>query len=79
MFGLGLGLGIHQNRFGGVGYSNLWYGVKINTSASTYDAERIGSPTLHKMLPWHNKWRRCILKDDGTVNYYLHQNNSLLK
>ena len=79
MFGLGLGLGLHQNRFGGVGYSNLWYGVKINTAASTYDAERIGSPTLHKMLPWHNKWRRCILKDDGTVNYYLHQNNSLLK
>ena len=79
MFGLGLGLGLHQSRFGGAGYSNLWYGVKINTTASTYDAERIGSDTLHRMLPWHNKWRRCILKDDGTVNYYLDQNNSLLK
>lgn len=79
MFGLGLGLGLHQSRFGGAGYSNLWYGVKINTTASTYDAERIGSDTLHRMLPWHNKWRRCVLKDDGTVNYYLDQNNSLLK
>ena len=38
MFGLGLGLGLHQSRFGGAGYSNLWYGVKINTTASTYDA-----------------------------------------
>ena len=79
MFGLGLGLGIHQNRFSGAGYGNLWYGVKINTLASTYDAERIGSILLHKSLSWHNKWRRCILKDDGTVNYYLHRNNSLLK
>ena len=79
MFGLGLGLGLHQSRFGGAGYSNLWYGVKINTTIASYDAERIGSDTLHRQLPWHNKWRRCVLKDDGTVNYYLNSNNSLLK
>lgn len=78
MLGLGLGLGFGGGR--ATGYmNNLWHGVRINTTASTYDAERIGSTSMHKYLPWHNKWRRCLLLDNGTVNYYLDPNNSLLK
>ena len=60
-------------------YTPLWYGVKIDTTASTYNAIRIGNMQAHKDLPWHNKWRRCLLNDDGIVNYYLDPNNSLLK
>lgn len=60
-------------------------GVSWDSSNDTY--ERLG--TLKGMatgisagnnnLPIHSRMKRCVLNDDGTVNYYLDANNSALK
>lgn len=57
----------------------LAYGVRIDPSIADPKLERIGNMDLHRSLPIQNKMRRCLLLDDGTVNYYLDPNNSLLK
>ena len=57
----------------------LAYGVRIDPSIADPKLERIGNMDLHRSLPIQNKMRRCLLLDDGTVNYYLNPNNSLLK
>ena len=57
----------------------LAYGVRIDQSIADPKLERIGNMSLHRQLPIQNKMRRCLLLDDGTVNYYLDPNNSLLK
>lgn len=66
-------------------FMNTSYGVAWNEETDTY--YRLGTiaslPVSHKpndsLLTVHSKIRRCILKDDGIVNYYLHPVNSLLK
>lgn len=57
----------------------LAYGVRIDQSVADPKLERIGNMDLHRSLPIQNKMKRCLLLDDGTVNYYLDPNNSLLK
>lgn len=57
----------------------LAYGVRIDPSIADPKLERIGNMDLHRSLPIQNKMRRCLLLDNGTVNYYLDLNNSLLK
>lgn len=57
----------------------LAYGVRIDQSVADPKLERIGNMDLHRSLPIQSKMRRCLLLDDGTVNYYLDPNNSLLK
>ena len=57
----------------------LAYGVRIDPSIADPKLERIGNMDLHRSLPIQNKMKRCLLLDDGTVNYYLDPNNSLLK
>ena len=57
----------------------LAYGVRIDQSVADPKLERIGNMSLHRQLPIQSKMRRCLLLDDGTVNYYLDPNNSLLK
>lgn len=59
--------------------STKWYGVEWDTTVQNPSATRIGDMSLHKSLPIHSGMRRCLLLDDGTVNYYLDANNSLLK
>ena len=57
----------------------LWaYGVKWTQGQSSATLERIGSPNMHKTLPCH-KTRGCLVKDDGTINYYLHDSTDFLK
>ena len=52
--------------------SQMWYGVRINEANSSPDLERIGNfMGLHALLPVQNNMKACLLKDDGTVNYYL--------
>lgn len=58
---------------------DLFYGIEIDTSVADSTLVRIGNPLLHKTLPVHSGMRRCLLKDDGTVNYYLHPNDSTKK
>ena len=58
---------------------NLVYGVRHNYTNASPILERTGNMSLHKSLPIQSKMKRCVVRDDGTVNYYLHPNNSTLK
>jgi hypothetical protein len=58
---------------------NYYYGVEIDTVVANPKLTRIGRPELHVSLPIQSRMRRCLLKDDGTVNYYLHANDSALR
>lgn len=55
------------------------YGVRIDNAVSNPAMTRIGNPVLHQSLPIQSLMRRCLLKADGTVNYYLDANDSTLK
>src|SRR5690606_29330197 len=41
--------------------------------------QRIGNMAKHASLPVQSGFRRCLLNDDGTVNYYLDADDSTLK
>ena len=56
-----------------------YYGVEWDTSVANPEITRIGEMTLHASLPIQSGMRRCLLKDDGTVNYYLHATDSTKK
>lgn len=56
-----------------------WYGVEIDTTVTNTALTRIGSPELHRSLPVQCGMRRCLLLDDGSVNYYLHPSDSRYK
>lgn len=58
---------------------DYYYGVEWDVTVSNTVLTRIGKPQLHVDLPCQNQMRRCILTDDGTVNYYLHANDSTLR
>ena len=58
---------------------NLYYGVQIDENIASPVLFRIGNLQLHRTLPIQSKMRRCLLKDDGTVNYYLDANDSTKK
>lgn len=58
---------------------NSIYGVRIDNAVSNPILTRLGSSILHQTLPIQSLMRRCLLKADGTVNYYLDANNSTLK
>lgn len=55
---------------------DYWYGIEWDVTVSNPHPTRIGKDELHKSLPLQNLMRGCVLKDDGTVNYYLHANDS---
>jgi hypothetical protein len=52
------------------------YGVVINSNIASSYLRRIGNTDKHRALPIQSRMRRCLLRDDGTVNYYLHPNDS---
>lgn len=64
---------------------NQWYGVKIAKGSVSSESQRVtringdGAASLHASLPIQSAMKRCILKDDGTVNYYLHYADSTKK
>jgi hypothetical protein len=47
------------------------YGVLLDNNFSSPIVTRVGNIDLHKTLPIQSGMRGCVLKDDGTVNYYL--------
>jgi len=71
---LGLGVGIPFKR-GGISYwATRWYGIEINEANFSPDVTRIAGVdgmTNHATLPVQSLMKGCLLKDDGTVNYYL--------
>ncbi len=56
-----------------------WYGVKGNYSSSDKILTRVGNLDLHRTLPLQAKLRRFVENTDGSVKYYLHQNDSRKK
>lgn len=55
------------------------YGVEWDTTLGTTVLTRVGPPSAHNAvsgLPVQSKMKRCLLLDNGTVNYYLNPNNS---
>jgi hypothetical protein len=58
---------------------DYYYGVEIDTNVANPKLTRIGRPELHVSLPIQSRMRRCLLNDNGTVNYYLHANDSTLR
>lgn len=60
--------------------NNAIYGIRWSTDAnSDPNGLRIGNLQLHRTLPIQSKMRRCVLLDNGTVNYYLSPTDSTLK
>lgn len=55
---------------------DYYYGIEWDITVSNKKPTRIGKMELHQSLPLQSMMRRCTLKDDGTVNYYLHPNDS---
>lgn len=60
---------------------NAIYGVEWDVTQATTQMTRVGNLSLHRWdrLPVHNLMKRCLLLDDGTVNYYLDPNDSTKK
>ena len=55
---------------------DYYYGIEWDITVSNPKPTRIGKMELHKELPLQNMMRNCILKNDGSVAYYLHANDS---
>lgn len=55
------------------------YGIEYDKTIAAPEVSRIGDMPLHATLPVQSKMRRCLLADDGTVNYYLDANDSTLR
>ena len=73
--GLLIGVGSTRPQFP----YDYYYGIEWDTTVSNPLVTRVGKVELHQSLPIQSKMRRCVLKDDGTVNYYLHANDSALR
>ena len=58
---------------------DYYYGIEWDTTVSNPKLTRVGKTELHQTLPIQSRMRRCLLNDDGSVNYYLHANNSALR
>ena len=70
--GLLIGVGNTQPAFA----YDYYYGIEWDTTVSNPTPTRVGKMELHQSLPVQSLMRRCVLKDDGNVNYYLHANDS---
>lgn len=55
---------------------DYYYGIEWDSTVSNPKPTRIGKMELHQSLPVQSLMRRCLLTDDGAVNYYLHANDS---
>ena len=56
-----------------------WYGVQGDFSSTDKTLTRVGNLDLHRTLPVHQTMRRFVENTDGSVKYYLHQNDSRKK
>lgn len=70
--GLMIGVGNTKPTFA----YDYYYGIEWDKTVSNPVPTRVGKTELHKSLPVQSLMRRCLLKDSGAVNYYLHANDS---
>jgi hypothetical protein len=68
-----IGKGLHIESLSSNDYfARQWYGVEIDEANTSPDLTRIASDMrCHAELPVHKLIRGCLLRDNGTVNYYL--------
>jgi len=52
------------------------YGIEYDSTIAAPEVTRVGKMELHASLPVQSLMKRCLLMDDGTVNYYLDAANS---
>ena len=71
---MGIILGIGQTR-PQTPY-DYFYGIEWDVTVSNPKPTRIGKMELHASLPVQSLMRRCVLRDNGTIAYYLHANDS---
>lgn len=74
---MGIIIGIGQTK-PQVPYDQF-YGIEWDVTVSNPKAKRIGKLELHASLPVQSLMRRCVLRDNGEVAYYLDANNSTKK
>ena len=55
---------------------DYYYGIEWDANVANPACTRLGRPELHVSLPIQSRMRRCVLRDNGTVAYYLHANDS---
>lgn len=58
---------------------DMWYGVQGDFTSKDASLTRVGNLDLHRTLPIQSKLRRFVENADGSVKYYLHQNDSRKK
>lgn len=58
---------------------DMWYGVQGDFTSRDKNLTRVGNLDLHRTLPIQNKLRRFVENADGSVKYYLGQNDSRKK
>lgn len=56
-----------------------FYGIEWDVTVSNPKAKRVGKLELHASLPVQSLMRRCVLRDNGEVAYYLDANDSTKK
>ena len=56
-----------------------YYGIEWDVTVSNPKPKRIGKMELHAYLPVQSLMRRCVLRDNGEVAYYLGENDSTKK
>ena len=69
----------YADKINSIPIATSFYGVIRDVTVSNSAMTRVGNLDMHVTLPIQSKLRRCLLLDTGTVNYYLHPTNSLLK
>lgn len=74
---MGIIIGIGQTK-PQVPYDEF-YGIEWDVTVSNPKAKRIGKLELHASLPVQSLMRRCVLRDNGEVAYYLDANDSTKK
>ena len=58
---------------------DMWYGVQSDFTSNDHKLTRVGNMDLHRTLPIQSRLRRFVENLDGSVKYYLHQNDSRKK
>lgn len=74
---MGIVIGVGQTK-PQVPYDHF-YGIEWDVTVSNPKAKRIGKMELHVLLPVQSLMRRCVLRDNGEVAYYLDANDSSKK
>lgn len=59
--------------------TNSIYGIEWDKTVAAPEVTKIGNMALHASLPVQSEMKRCVVQDDGTVNYYLDENDSTKK